>query len=304
MRWPEDLFGARWALGLSGGADSVALLHRCVEAGCRPLALHFNHGFADENGDEAERFCRDLCARLGVSLRVGRCAAPEAGPGSKEARARRARLAFFAMALREADATGILLAHQADDRAENLILRMARGCGADGLASFGWCGMLPTAPERRICRPLIDETHAAQVTWLQTRGLAWVEDVSNADLTIPRNAIRRVLTPLLPHMVAGMNASADLLAEENAFLATLAERAIVERTPGVLCLAEGTPPVLARRALRAWLLVAPTRRQVERLLALPVGAVIQTEGHVTVRRLSPAAFSQTPPARQTKSAHA
>ena len=104
MRWPEDLREARWALGLSGGADSVALLRRCVEAGGRPVALHFNHGFADENGDEAEAFCRDLCATLGVPLRVGRCPDPEAGGGSKETRARRARMAFLAEAARCCDA--------------------------------------------------------------------------------------------------------------------------------------------------------------------------------------------------------
>lgn len=290
MRWPEDLRGARWALGLSGGADSVALLCRCVEAGCRPVALHFNHGFADENGDEAEAFCRALCARLGVPLRVGRNAAPEAGGGSKETRARRARLAFLAEAARAAGAVGVLLAHHAGDRAENLVLRLARGSGAAGLASFGWGGTLPGAPDLRLCRPLIDETHADQVAWLRAHTQPWVEDSSNADLAIPRNAIRRLIAERLPQFTKGANASADLLAEEDAFLAALAEAAVAERTERVLRLRPGTHPVLARRALRAWLPVAPTRRQLGVLLALPPGGTAQTNGALTLRRLSPEAW--------------
>ena len=58
MRLPEDARGAQWALGLSGGADSVALLHKCLEAGVRPVALHFNHAFEDENGDENDTILR------------------------------------------------------------------------------------------------------------------------------------------------------------------------------------------------------------------------------------------------------
>lgn len=291
MRWPEDLREARWALGLSGGADSVALLRRCVEAGGRPVALHFNHGFADENGDEAEAFCRDLCATLGVPLRVGRCPDPEAGGGSKETRARRARMAFLAEAARAARAVGVLLAHQADDRAESLILRLARGCGVEGLTNLGWAGTLPGAPDLRLCRPLLDETHADQVAWLRARGLRWVEDVSNADLAIPRNAIRRLIAERLPQLTRGANVSADLLAEEGAYLAAQAEAAVAERTPRLLRLRPGTPTVLARRALRAWLPTPPTHAQLRALLALPVGGVAQTRGALILRRLSQEAWT-------------
>lgn len=148
MRLPEDVRTTRWALGLSGGADSVALLLKCLEAGVRPVALHFNHAFADENGDEAEAFCRGLCASLGVSLTVGWRVEAPGERGSKESRARAARMAFFARELRAAGCVGILLAHQADDRAENLVLRLARGCGSEGLSSFDWGG---GCPARRNC---------------------------------------------------------------------------------------------------------------------------------------------------------
>ncbi len=285
MRLPEDARGAQWALGLSGGADSVALLHKCLEAGVRPVALHFNHAFEDENGDEAEAFCRALCASLGVALRVGRRVASPQERGSKESRARTARMAFFAQETRAAGCVGVLLAHQADDRAENLVLRLARGCGSEGLSSFGWGGGLPGAADLRVWRPLLDETHAAQVAWLRERDRVWVEDVSNADLSIPRNAIRRVLAPLLPHFTAGANAAADLLAEESACLTRLAEAATASRTAQALELRPGTDATLARRALRAWLPTTLTRRQTEALLTLPVGGVTQVEGGLGVRRV-------------------
>lgn len=285
MRWPQDMMQVRWALGLSGGADSVALLLKCLEAGVRPVALHFNHAFADENGDEAEAFCRELCTSLGVALIVGRREVCVQERGSKESRARTARMAFFAREIPAAGCVGILLAHQADDRAENLVLRLARGCGAEGLTTFGWGGVLPGAPQLRVWRPLLDETHAAQVAWLRARGQSWVEDVSNTDVTIPRNAIRHVLTPLLPHFTSGANASADLLAEESACLARLTEAAVVTRTAQALELRPGTDFVLMRRALRKWLPNVMTRQQTEALLALPVGGVTQVEGGIGVKRV-------------------
>lgn len=285
MRLPEDVKQVRWALGLSGGADSVALLLKCLEAGVRPVALHFNHAFADENGDEAEAFCRTLCAALGVALIVGRRQVGAQERGSKESRARAARMAFFAREIPATGCVGILLAHQADDRAENLVLRLARGCGAEGLSSFGWGGTVPGAPSLRVWRPLLDETHAEQVAWLEARGQCWVEDVSNADVTIPRNAIRHVLVPVLPHFTSGANASADLLAEESACLTRLAESATVSRTGQTLELRPETDSVLARRALRKWLPNVMTRQQTEALLALPVDGVTQVEGGIRVRRV-------------------
>ena len=286
MRLPDDSPALSWGLALSGGADSTALLHRCCGAGLAITALHFNHGFADENGNEAEAFCRALCVSLNVPLRVGRCAESWTGQATKEVFARRHRMAFFADASRALGLEGILLGHQADDRAENLILRLARGCGLGGLTSFGWAGRLPGAPEVRLWRPLLDETHADQVAWLRARGLAWVEDVSNADTSIPRNAIRRHVIPSLPHFVAGANASADLLAEEDAFLEGLTQQATQAVSPERLVLAPDTPEVLARRALRAWL-PGLTRAWLGRLFELRVGVIVQVPGGLRIRKTAP-----------------
>jgi len=289
MRLPPRDDTTLWGLGLSGGADSTALLLRCAEAGFPVRPLHFNHAFPDENGDEAEDFCRALCRRLGLPLLAARC--PETRPPreTKEVFARRHRMVFFADAARRLGLGGILLAHQADDRAENLILRLARGSGLGGLSSFGIEGTLPGVPGVRLWRPLLDETHAAQVAWLQAHGESWVEDASNADTSIPRNAIRHLLLPRLPHFTAGANATADLLAEEDAFLETLAENAVETRTERALALHPGTPPVLCRRALRRWL-PGLTRTWLERLCALPEGQIVQTPGAVRVEKTRPGAW--------------
>lgn len=294
MRLPNDYPSLSWGLALSGGADSTALLYRCHEAGLSVTALHFNHGFADENGDEAEAFCRTLCATLGVPLRVEKCAEPWTGQATKEVFARNHRMAFFANASRALGLGGLLLGHQADDRAENLILRLARGCGLGGLTSFGWMGNLPGAPGLRLWRPLLDETHADQVAWLRARGLSWVEDISNADTAIPRNAIRRYVIPCLPHFVAGANASADLLTEEDAFLEELARKAIQTVSPEQLTLIPSTPEVLARRALRMWL-PNLTRAWLTRLFVLREGVIVQVPGGLRICRTVPLSWKNLGP---------
>lgn len=285
MQLPKEAFSGRAAVGLSGGADSVALLLKVMACGISCTALHFNHGFADEAGDADEAFVRDLCLRRGVELVVGRCPEPWDGRETKEVFARRHRFAFFERELRRRRLTHLFLAHHADDRAENAVLRLARGCGPEGLTSFAFSAPFPGADDLQICRPLLDETHADQVAWLQTHHEGWCEDLSNSDTSIPRNAIRRLIVPLLPHFTAGVNTAVDLIEEEHRFLESLAAEATVHRTPHELKIRAGTPPVLVRRLLRAWL-GALTKRQTEELAALPVGTVCGVSGGVRVRRQS------------------
>ncbi len=289
MRLPSPASNESWALALSGGADSTALLHRCCEAGFPVTALHFNHGFSDENGDEGEAFCRELCDTLGVPLIVGHCLTPWDGRLTKEVFARNHRMDFFVRVMRARKFTGLLVAHQMDDRAENLILRLARGCGLSGLTSFDEAGTVLGAGELKLWRPLLDETHADQVAWLQARKLTWVEDCSNEDVTIPRNAIRKLLVPRLKHFVAGANVSAKLLAEEDAFLAQLTAQAVQTQTPQRLTLAEGTPAVLIRRALRQWL-PNLTHAWLHRLADLPLRQIVQVPGGFRIRRAAVATW--------------
>ncbi|MBR6802345.1 MAG: tRNA lysidine(34) synthetase TilS [Kiritimatiellae bacterium] len=285
MRLPDYEPGARWGLCLSGGADSTALLLKCLEVGFPVVALHFNHAFEDEDGDADERYVRALCAAKQVPLEVGRCMEAWATGETKEVFARRHRMDFFAECARRLHLTGLLLAHHAGDRAEHLVLRLARGCGAEGLTRFGFENEAPWDARVRLVRPLLDETHIDQVQWLTSRGISWCEDVSNADLTIPRNAIRATLPKVLPHFVAGVNASAELLSEENAFIAACAKAAVLEQTERVLSVKPATHMVLLRRILRAWL-PELTRHQTQRLLELPPGKVAMVAQKRVIRRVS------------------
>ena len=181
-------------IGLSGGADSVALTimtaERIREGKIRAAAVHVNHGLRGAESEEDERFVRELCKELGISCHVYRA---NLSGRSDEAAAREARFACFRQALREAGADGLLLAHNADDQAETFIMRLLRGAGADGLQCM--------AEEQvtggiRILRPMLtlgrDEIREA----LRADGVNWREDSSNRDKAYLRNRIRLELTDL------------------------------------------------------------------------------------------------------------
>ncbi len=285
MHLEQAYFDEPVCIGVSGGADSVALLLRCVEAGLRVTAIHFNHGFEDELGDEDEVYVRALCAEHGIALIVGRCEEVWPSSESKEVFARRQRFDFFAKALKTTGCRFLFLAHHANDRAENLVLRLARGCGAEGLTSFRERVPFPGDEGLILVRPLLNETHAEQVAWLESRGISWREDVSNADTSIPRNAIRHLLAPKLPHFTAGANATAELLTEEHDFLHQLTlQRCLVCTTYGLM-VREGTERVLLRRALRLWSPTPLSRKQTDALLSLGVGDVLEVARGVRIRRI-------------------
>ncbi|MHA7601772.1 tRNA lysidine(34) synthetase TilS [Alicycliphilus sp. T452] len=186
------------AVGLSGGADSTALLLAC--AGRWPgqvHAFHVHHGL-QAAADGFERHCVALCARLQVPLSVRRVDARHASGQSPEDAARQARYkAFEALALdnqaRAAIGT-IALAQHADDQVETLLLALSRGAGVAGLAA------MPAQWQRgglHWSRPLLRVAGADVRAWLQQQGEPWVEDPTNADERYTRNRIRRRLLPAL-----------------------------------------------------------------------------------------------------------
>jgi tRNA(Ile)-lysidine synthase len=179
--------GDRLLLGLSGGADSVALLD--VLARCRGRlgvelgALHVNHQLSPNAGRWAA-FCRRLCRERGVPLRVTKVEV--ARGNSLEGAARRARYA----ALLAAPADFVVLAHNEDDQAETLLLNLLRGAGVRGLAAM-------PAARGRLLRPLLAVPRADIEDYARRRGLRWIEDESNTDTRFLRNFLRRELLPRL-----------------------------------------------------------------------------------------------------------
>jgi tRNA(Ile)-lysidine synthase len=176
---------------LSGGADSVCLLDVAIELEAGVSALHVNHALR-EGADGDEQFCRELCDRLGVPLRVERLSgAPE---GNVEAWARDLR---YAAAERTAEgdyATG----HTLSDQAETVVYRLATSQGPRALL-----GMEPR--RGRLIRPLLEITREETREWCRQRGLEWRDDPTNEDISYAR---ARVRSEVMPHLRA-LNPAAE-----------------------------------------------------------------------------------------------
>ncbi len=198
--WADEGFdpaGKTLLVGISGGADSVALLELCAREiaprfGSRLHAVHVNHGLRPDAGLD-QRFVETLCAARGVPLEVVTLD-PATRPRrhSVEMWGRERRYEAFARARHEVTGNGahfVLTAHHRDDVVETLCLRLWRGTGLAGLAG------IPVARTGGIVRPLLPVARDDLRAWLRALGTTWREDESNADTRIPRNWVRHRLLP-------------------------------------------------------------------------------------------------------------
>ena len=264
--------GARVLVAVSGGADSVALLHilRALERrGAVTVAgvAHFNHQLRGDEADGDERFCEQLAADLGLPFEAGRAdvagLARAAGRSIEDA-ARTARYAFLQEAADRTDAAAIAVGHTQDDQAETFLLRLIRGAGPAGLA-----GIRPRSG--RVIRPLLDISRSDLRDYAAAHGLRCREDSSNADPHIPRNRIR---LELLPFLRAYSPAISETLAREAAVARMdeeFLEAAAIELTASLVLMQEegvtvdaealaALPPALASRVARKALSTAAPGR--------------------------------------------
>jgi tRNA(Ile)-lysidine synthase len=172
-------------VGVSGGADSVALLDALVQLGHRPHVAHLNHQWRGNDSDADAEFVRELAGRYGLPVTTEARAVPH-----NEDAARQARFEFF----ESIDIRNVVLAHTADDQVETFLMRLIRGAGVEGLA-----GILPEKQigRLRILRPLLGVWRTEVIDYLKSRQLTWREDRSNADRQFLRNRLRHELLPLL-----------------------------------------------------------------------------------------------------------
>lgn len=184
----RSLAGKTVAVGLSGGVDSVSLLHALKSAGANVSAIHVNHGIS-QNALKWERFCGNLCSSLEVPFQVVRFRVRK-GKRGLEAAAREARRAAFL----ESGASTIALAHNQDDQAETVLLNLLRGAGLAGAKGMAKAGRLG---RKRIVRPLLDVSRAEIVAYARAHRLKWIEDESNDDVALTRNFLRHRVGPLL-----------------------------------------------------------------------------------------------------------
>lgn len=183
----------RVAVALSGGADSVALLHVLHTLGYEVVALHCNFHLRGEESDRDEQFVRELCQQMGCTLEVihfdTQAYAKEQGL-SIEMAARDLRYAWFEQQRQAHSCESIAVAHHRDDQAETMLMNLTRGTGLRGLR-----GILPK--NGYIVRPLLSVNRADIMQYLQKEGLQFVEDSTNQDTHIRRNHFRHEVLPLL-----------------------------------------------------------------------------------------------------------
>jgi tRNA(Ile)-lysidine synthase len=218
--------GKHVIVALSGGVDSVVLLHCLTRIGpalnLKIEALHVHHGLS-RNADAWSQFCERLCGDLGIHCSVVRVRIDRRRKLGLEAAAREARYAVF----RAQHADIIALAHHRDDQAETLLLQLLRGAGVRGLSAMPQVRALDPRARLRLVRPLLEVTRAQIVAYARKVKLAWVEDESNADPAMDRNFLRAEVMPVLarrfPAMPLTLHRAADNAADAAGLLDELAQ---------------------------------------------------------------------------------
>lgn len=218
-------------LGLSGGADSVALLSLLLDMGMQVEALHVHHGIRGAEADRDVAFCLDLCKRLQVPCKVEYVDIPALAASRKCGIEETARAERYRLLHAHAGARKICVAHNATDNFETVLFHLVRGTGTTGLAGI--------APRRgQIVRPCLCVTKEALRSYVRAKNLPFVEDSTNADLDGTRSFLRHRVLPLLrelrPDADQAVLQTCAHLREDVAYLAGLAEEIPADATPQVL----------------------------------------------------------------------
>lgn len=276
------LAGGRVVVGLSGGVDSVALLHALAQVaprlGVTLSALYVHHGLS-AHADDWARSCSEQCRALGATLTQVRVHVDLHSKLGVEGAAREARYAVF----RQQQADAVALAHHADDQAETLLLQLLRGAGVRGLSAMPATRVLDPATGLRLVRPWLRLTRAQIRGYAQRAGLSWIEDESNRDLAFDRSFLRARILPELSARFPGLVETFGRAAHNFADTAQLLEDLAAGDAQGVaagdtlpVSALTALSPARARNLLRWFLerqgLPAPTRDQLEEALRQALAA--------------------------------
>ncbi|HAA89867.1 MAG TPA: tRNA lysidine(34) synthetase TilS [Peptococcaceae bacterium] len=220
--------GMKVVVAVSGGSDSLALLHVLKELRdsyqWELHVAHLNHLLRPAAGEEAA-FVQGLAHRWGLPVTIGYCRVTQLASRWKvgiEEAARIARYHFLLQVARSVGAQRIAVGHHADDQVETVLFNIIRGTGPAGLAGIPW----RNGP---IVRPLLGVTRQEIESYCRQAGLSWCTDLSNLDTTYFRNKIRHLLLPLLkrefnPEINQAVLRLADIMEQENRFMSKYAQR--------------------------------------------------------------------------------
>ena len=249
----------RYLIGVSGGRDSVALLHWLLGQDYRKLIVcHFEHGLRGRAGKGDARFVERLAKKYGLNFELG-CADIAALAARKkqsiETTARHERLAFFERVGRRRRCLTIFLAHQADDQVETFLLNLFRGAGARGLGAMR---LTSNHGPLEIVRPLLGVWRSEIDHYVGEHRLKFRDDATNETLNARRNRMRHKIIPWLEkqygrNIRATILRAATVLGEEQDFLETLTPASLTNSDELNVAQLRQLPLALQRRVIRKWL---------------------------------------------------
>ncbi len=246
-----------FAVAVSGGVDSVSLLHWLVSLGHKPLVAHYNHRWLPREDGDAIR-CQTLAHDYGLAFVTA--ASPHEGIGTEHA-AREERYQFLFRTLKERGWDTLVTAHNAGDQAETVLMRLLRGTGSRGLAGMR---VVSCRDGVRIVRPWLRVTRLEIEAYARHHQLSWEEDPCNRDFSKMRAQVRYRMLPDLEKyfgrtVAPSLCRTAELLAAEDDYLTQQAAQLLEEcrdRThPERLVLPRlaAAHEALVRRVLRRWM---------------------------------------------------
>ena len=249
--------GRRVGVAVSGGADSVFLLHALRELAprfdIRLSVVHIEHGIRGAASIADAEFVARVASKFELPLHIRHVDVP-AMDGNLEQAARNVRRSFYSELIAAGTVDRVATGHTRSDQAETVLFRILRGSGLTGLA-----GILPVTSEGLI-RPLLEIDRREIEAWLRERGIPWREDASNQDPAYARNRLRHDVLPLLrdtfnPQLDRALSNLAEVARDEEAYWASELARdqpPATSHQPLVLPVSQlsDAPPALARRLVR------------------------------------------------------
>lgn len=249
----------RYLVGVSGGRDSVVLLHWLLAQDYRRLIVcHFEHGLRGPAGKADARFVERLAQKQRLLFELG---AADIGKVAREKKqsietvSRDERLAFFARVARRRRCLTIFLAHHADDQVETFLLNLFRGAGGRGLGAMRARSNIGAL---EIVRPLLGVWRSEIDCYVTRHRLKFREDATNKDVGARRNRLRHEIVPSLEkqfgrNLRVNLWRAASILAEEEALLETLAPNDLASGPTVEVKNLRDSSVALQRRSIRSWL---------------------------------------------------
>ena len=254
---------ARYLVGVSGGRDSVALLHWLVECGYNKLIVcHLNHRLRGRSSRADAIFVQKLAAKYDVGLALGAIDVRALAMRTKqsiETAARDARYKFFAQVARRRRCRTIFLGHHADDLVETFLINLFRGAGTGGLSAMRGVSVRKIDNVKlRIVRPLLGVSREQIDDYVRKHRLKFREDASNKNLAPLRNRIRHRIIPEIEkqlgrHVRGTIWRAATITAEEETFFEALLPDKLSKLTALAVKPLRAMPIAVQRRMLHEWL---------------------------------------------------